>query len=48
MYGKNLPHGKNMGTRGSFSDIGATVLDYFGLSWNIAEKVCCKSHSVGS
>ena len=36
MYGKNLPHGKNMGTRGSFSDIGATVLDYFGLSWNIA------------
>ena len=36
MYGKNLPPGKNMGTRGSFSDIGATVLDYFGLSWNIA------------
>lgn len=36
MYGKNLPHGKNMGTRGSFSDIGATVLDYFGLSGNIA------------
>ena len=36
MYGKNLPHGKNMGTRGSFSDIGATVLDYFGLSGEIA------------
>ena len=36
MYGKKLPHGKNMGTRGSFSDIGATVLDYFGLSGNIA------------
>ena len=36
MYGKNLSHGKNMGTRGSFSDIGATVLDYFGLSGNIA------------
>ena len=36
MYGKNLPHGKNMGTRDSFSDIGATVLDYFGLSGNIA------------
>ena len=36
MYGKNLPHGKNMGTRGSFSDIGATVLDYFGLSGNIS------------
>ena len=36
MYGKNLPHGKKMETRGSFSDIGATVLDYFGLSGNIA------------
>ena len=36
MYGKNLPHGKNMGTRDSFSDIGATVLDCFGLSGNIA------------
>ena len=36
MYGKNLPHGKNMGTRTSFSDIGATVLDYFDLSGNIA------------
>ena len=36
MYGKNQSHGKNMGTRGSFSDIGATVLDYFGLSGNIA------------
>ncbi len=38
MYGKNLEKGKNMGTRDSFSDIGATVLDYFGLSGNISGK----------
>lgn len=36
MYGKNLAQGKNLGTRDSFSDIGATVLDYFGLSGGIA------------
>lgn len=38
MYGKNLEKGKNLGTRDSFSDIGATVLDYFGLSGNISGK----------
>lgn len=37
MYGKNLAQG-NLGTRDSFSDIGATVLDYFGLSGGIAGK----------
>ena len=39
MYGKNLAQGKNLGTRDSFSDIGATVLDYFGLSGGIAGKM---------
>ena len=29
--GKNLKKGVNLGTRNSFSDIGATILDYFGL-----------------
>ena len=29
--GKNLKKGVNLGTRSSFSDIGATILDYFGL-----------------
>ncbi|MBR6309240.1 MAG: phosphopentomutase [Lachnospiraceae bacterium] len=31
MYGKNVKPG-NMGTRDSFTDIGATVLDYFGIT----------------
>ena len=31
IYGKNLKKGVNLGTRNSFSDIGATILDYFGL-----------------
>ena len=31
IYGKNLKKGINLGTRNSFSDIGATILDYFGL-----------------
>ena len=31
IYGKNLKKGVNLGTRSSFSDIGATILDYFGL-----------------
>ena len=30
-YGKKLKQGKNLGTRKSFADIGATVLDWFGL-----------------
>lgn len=36
MYGKNVPAGKNYGTRTSFSDIGATVLNYFGVEKQIA------------
>ena len=31
-YGKKLEMGVNLGTRSSFADIGATVLDYFGIS----------------
>ena len=31
IYGKKLKHGINLGTRSSFADIGATILDYFGL-----------------
>lgn len=30
-YGENLKKGVNLGTRGSFADIGATVLAWFGL-----------------
>jgi phosphopentomutase len=30
MYGKKITPG-NLGTRGTFADIGATVLDYFGI-----------------
>ena len=29
IYGKKIPAGINLGTRASFADIGATVLDYF-------------------
>lgn len=36
MYGKNIPSGKDFGTRGTFSDIGATVLNYFGIEKKIA------------
>lgn len=32
MYGKNLISGVNLGLRECFSDIGATIVDYFGLS----------------
>ena len=35
MYGKNIPVGSNLGTRKTFADIGATVLDYFGISAKI-------------
>lgn len=31
-YGEKLKKGKNLGTRESFADIGATVLDWFGVS----------------
>ena len=35
VYGKKLKHGVNLGTRDSFADIGATILDYFGLDITI-------------
>lgn len=35
VYGKNLKQGVNLGTRDSFADIGATILDYFGLDITI-------------
>ena len=35
IYGKNLKHGVNLDTRSSFADIGATILDYFGLPISI-------------
>lgn len=35
IYGRNL-EGRNIGTRETFADIGATVLDYFGVEGNIA------------
>ena len=35
-YGPNLKRGVNLGTRGSFADIGATVYDFLGLGqWEI-------------
>ncbi|HCW80543.1 MAG TPA: phosphopentomutase [Ruminococcaceae bacterium] len=35
IYGKPVKAGKNLGTRPTFSDIGATVLDYFGIKQKI-------------
>ena len=35
VYGKKLKHGVNLGTRDTFADIGATILDYFGLDITI-------------
>ncbi len=35
MYGKKITAGSNLGTRKTFADIGATVLDYFGISAKI-------------
>ena len=32
IYGKSIQSGVNLGTRASFSDISATVLDYFGVA----------------
>lgn len=32
IYGKNIRQGVDLGTRGTFADISATVLDYFGVS----------------
>lgn len=36
MYGNPVPAGKNFGTRAAFADIGATVLEYFGIKQEIA------------
>ena len=36
VYGKKLKTGINLGTRSSFADIGATILDYFGQKITIA------------
>lgn len=36
MYGNRVPAGKNLGTRPTFADIGATVLDYFGIEKKIS------------
>ena len=37
-YGKNLKQGIDLGTRESFADIGATVIDYFGLEkWHCGQ-----------
>ena len=38
VYGKKLKQGVNLGTRDSFADIGATILDYFGLDISIDGK----------
>ena len=38
VYGKKLKEGINLGTRDSFADIGATILDYFGQNITIAGK----------
>lgn len=35
IYGKNIKNGKNLGTLPTFSDIGATILDYFGIDKKI-------------
>lgn len=36
IYGENIRAGVNLGTRTSFADIGATILDYFGCEGEIA------------
>ncbi|MCI8484984.1 MAG: phosphopentomutase [Lachnospiraceae bacterium] len=38
IYGKRIPAGKNFGTRDSFADIGATVVEYFDLEQKVAGK----------
>ena len=35
IYGKNIKPSTNLGTLPTFSDIGATVLDYFGIKGGI-------------
>ena len=38
LYGKGIKAGVNLGTRNSFSDMAATILDMFGLSGKIEGK----------
>lgn len=38
MFGNRIPAGLNLGTRNTFSDIGATVLSYFGITSQISGK----------
>lgn len=35
MYGSSIKNGVNLGTRETFSDVGATILDYFGIKKKI-------------
>ena len=42
MYGKNIPAGGNFGTRRTFSDIGATILEYFGIKKKISGETLLK------
>jgi phosphopentomutase len=41
MYGKNIKPG-NLGTRGTFADIAATVIDYLNISGSVAGKTILK------
>jgi phosphopentomutase len=34
---KGAAHGRDLGTRRCFSDVGATVADYFGVPWSVGE-----------
>lgn len=38
MYGKNIKAGCNMGTRNTFADIGATIIDYLGVNGQLDGK----------
>ncbi len=38
LYGARIPRGKNYGTRDTFADIGATILQYFGIPARTAGK----------
>lgn len=38
MYGKNIKAGCNLGTRGTFADIGATIIEYLGINGQLDGK----------
>lgn len=42
IYGKNVKDSNNLGTRNTFADIGATILDYFNLKGEIKGKSVLK------